>query len=136
MFQKFLQGHRPQSSAQGRRRVTMDFIGVTFKISKCSFHHGFSWSIYFWIYLKIWDRMSRNQDNAICWFWLTTKLGFQCRNWTNPKSQNWFFLMCSACLIELKTSNRFEFRWVKLISTAFEASPSASDHERWRVTRR
>ena len=41
-------------------------------------------------------------------------------------SQNGFLLMCSPWFIELKTSDRFKFGWVKLILSAFEASPSAS----------
>ena len=60
MFRKFLEGHGPQSSHQGRRRVTLIFGGMKLKISKWFFHHRFSWSRNFWIYLQFWNWMSRN----------------------------------------------------------------------------
>ena len=60
MSQKFIWGHAPWSSTQGRRRVTLIFGGEKIKISKLVFHHRFSWSIYFQIYLQIWNWLGRN----------------------------------------------------------------------------
>ena len=91
MFRIFFQGHGPESSHQGRWRDTMDSGGVKIKISKWGFHHEFSWSRDFQIYLQIWDRMSRNQDNVICWYWSTTKLEVEESQLVEPKISKWIF---------------------------------------------
>ena len=91
IFRKLLWGHRVHFSPRGRRRVTMNFEGTTLKISKWIFHPRFYQSNDFCIYLQIWNRISRNQDNVICWFWSTFKLEDEESQLVEPKISKWVF---------------------------------------------
>ena len=126
MFRNFLQGHNPRSSPRGRQGVTLIFEGEKLKISKWVFHHRFSWSRYFWIYIQPWNWLGKNWDIANWIFWSTSKLGFECHNWPNSKYRNGFFPMSFYWLLESRTSDRFKFGWVELILASFESSSSIS----------
>lgn len=136
MFWKFLWGHGPQFSPWGRRRVTMDFRGAKLKISQWVFHHKFAWSRSFWIYLRIWDWMGKNRDNAICGFWSTTKLGFGVAIGWTQNHQNGCFLMCSPWIIELKTYANLNLDDLNSFYQLSKPRHPLSSLRRWRVSRR
>ena len=129
MFRKFLWGHDLRSSPQGRGRVNLIFKGDNLEIWKWVFHHIFNSMRSFWNYLHIWKRLSRNQDIVVWRILVDLETRVKCRNWANSKSQNCFLLMNSSRCIESITFDIFEFEWVKLILSTFEASPSISERE-------
>ena len=107
----------------------LDFRGEKLKIWKWVFHLRFSLMKAFWIYLRIWKWLSRNQDITVWRILVDLETRVKCHNWSNSIYKYIFFLMSSSCIIESIASYKFKFRWVKFILLDFEASPPVSERE-------